>query len=50
MNNNQLQSVRINYPETHDTEFELTINNIPNSPFQLKVWFYNILSIEEIIK
>lgn len=50
MNNNQLKSIGINYPETYGTEFKLTINNIPNSPFQLKVWFYNILSIEEIIK
>lgn len=50
MNNNQLQSIRINYPETPCTEFKLRLDNIPNSPTQLKFWFYNILSIEEKIK
>ena len=43
MNNNQLQSIRINYPETPCTEFKLRLDNIPNSPTQLKFWFYNIL-------
>lgn len=50
MNNNQIRRVFITYPESSNTEFNLEINDIPKSPFKLRFWFYNIPSIEELIR
>jgi len=50
MNNEQLSRVHIDYPLTFNTEFNLKIDNIPNTPFKFMFWFYGILSIEEQIQ
>ncbi|MBE2934609.1 DUF4433 domain-containing protein [Anoxybacillus flavithermus] len=50
MNNNQLSRVRIKYPQTNNTEFNLKIDNIPNTAIKFMFWFYGILSIEEQIQ
>lgn len=50
MGNHQLRKVFITYPESFNREYNVTINNLPNCPFKLKFWFYNVLSIEEQIE
>ena len=49
MNNNELKKTRIIYPESFSTSFRLKIEDVPDTPFKLRFWFYNILSIEEQI-
>ncbi len=48
LNDNLLKTAKINFLESYSTDFNLEVKK-PEQPVKFKLWFYGILSIEEII-